>query len=89
MHMTYMNKVKNFNVDYTLQMDHLEDLYQKLHNKIQALKYMFLICMLTIILITMIILYTLKSDIKESIDRLHDDIKETMYQQECHMGRGI
>ncbi|XP_032679586.1 motile sperm domain-containing protein 2-like isoform X2 [Odontomachus brunneus] len=71
------------------KMDHLENIYHKLHNKIQTLKYMFLICMLTIILIALVTLYTLKNDIKESIDRLHDDIKETMYQQECHMGRGI
>lgn len=71
------------------QMDHLEDIYKKLHNKIETLKYIFLICMVMVILLAIAILYTLKSDIKESIDRLHDDIKETMYQQDCHLDRGI
>lgn len=70
-------------------MDHLENIYKKLHTKIETLKYMFLIGMLIIIFITIVTLYTLKSDIKESIDRLHDDIKETVYQEHCHMGSGI
>ncbi|XP_014481736.1 PREDICTED: motile sperm domain-containing protein 2-like [Dinoponera quadriceps] len=72
------------NIDaFFSKMDHLEDIYKKLHTNIEALKYIFLICMVTIIVITLVILYTLKSDIKESIDRLHDDIKETMYQEHC------
>lgn len=80
------HKVKNFNIiHWQFQMDQLEGIYKKLHTKIEILQYVFLIGMLIIILITSITLYTLKVDIKESIDRLHDE----MYQEHCHMGRGI
>ncbi|EFN78120.1 motile sperm domain-containing protein 2 [Harpegnathos saltator] len=78
------------NIDtFFSKMDRIEDIYKKLHTNIEIIKYMVFICMLTIILITMATLYTLKNDIKESIDHMHNDIKEAMYQQDCHMGRGI
>jgi hypothetical protein len=70
-------------------MDHLENIYKKLQSKIEVLKYMFLIFMFVITVIAVVTLYTLKIDMKGSIDRLREEIRGTMYPDHCDMSRGI